>query len=123
MNEKAPQNARIADVVRAVGREVADLGRLACDLQAVLSPLEPARRQASQAVEAFQSLDLLTQRLQGVATFLEAFAPSLSPSWMGDAAAAARGVTLSDLAQRLARPCNGAPVTKTKELEASFELF
>ncbi len=112
----------MADILRAVCREVADAGQSACDLQAALSCLIPALGQQDRAVEAFQALDLLTQQLQGVAAFLDALAPTLPPGWVGDAAAAAQAVTMSDLAHRLGRPHDG-PCRMGSEDKGALDLF
>ncbi len=101
---ETPPAASVADILRAVRREVADAGQSACGLQAALSCLVPALGQQDRAIGAFQALDLLTQQLQGVAAFLDALAPTLPACWVGDAAAAAQAVTMSDLAHRLGRP-------------------
>ena len=101
---EAPPIASVADILRAVCREVADAGQSACGLQETLGCVIPALGQQDRAVEAFQALDLLTQQLQGVAAFLDALAPTLPTGWMGDAAAAAQAVTMSGLAHRLGRP-------------------
>lgn len=99
-----PPAASVADILRAVCREVADAGQSACGLQDTLGCFDPALGQQDRAIEALQALDLLTQQLQGVAAFLDALAPTLPADWVGDAAAAAQGVTMSDLAHRLGRP-------------------
>ncbi len=102
-----PPGASVADILRAVSREVADAGQSACGLQDALSCFVPALGPQDRTIEAFQALDLLTQQLQGVAAFLDALAPTLPTHWMGDAAAAAQAVTMSDLAHRLGRPQDG----------------
>ena len=114
--------ASVADTLRAVCREVADAGQAACDLQATLSGFAPVPGQQDRAIEALQALDLLTQRLGGVAAFLDALTPTLPTRWTCNAAAAARVVTLSDLAHRLGRPqdeCRHAE----KEDAGALELF
>lgn len=120
--EGALPAASIAEILRAVRREVADAGQSACDLQTTLSGVAQALGQQDRAVEAFQALDLLTQRLQGVAAFLDALAPTLPICWVGDAAAAAQAVTMSDLARRLARPLDDLHHAKSEDAGA-FEFF
>ena len=119
---EAPPGASVADILRAVRREVADAGQSACGLQDVLSCFAPALGQQDRATEAFQALDLLTQQLQGVAAFLDALAPTLPAGWMGDAAAAAEAVTMSDLAHRLGHPHDGACRMGSEDAGA-LELF
>ncbi len=118
----APPAASVADILRAVRREVADAGQFACDLQSTLSGVAQALGQQDRAVEAFQTLDLLTQQLQGVAAFLDALAPTLPICWVGDAAAAAQAVTMSDLAHRLGRPLDDLHHIKSEDAGA-FEFF
>lgn len=62
-----PEPARLADLVLVLADEMGSLGRAASDLQAELSPFGQAGRPGGDAVTALQSLDLLTQRLHGVA--------------------------------------------------------
>ena len=117
-----PPAASIADILRAVCREVADAGQSACGLQDTLSCFVPALGQQDRAAEAFQALDLLTQQLQGVAAFLDALAPTRPAGWVGDAAAAAEAVTMSDLAHRLGRPHDG-PLHAEGGDAGALELF
>ena len=118
----APPSASVADIMRAVGREVADAGQRACGLQDALSGFAQALGQQEQAIEAFQTLDFLTQQLQGVAAFLGALAPTLPACWAGDAATAAQAITMSDLAHRLGRP-HGDPRDTGSEDVGAFEFF
>lgn len=118
----APPSASVADIVCAVGREVADAGQRACDLQAALSDFAQALGQQDQAMEAFQTLDFLAQQLQGVAAFLGALAPTLPACWAGDAAAAAQAITMADLARRLGRP-HDDPCPARSEEAGAFECF
>lgn len=118
-----PPAVGIADILRAVSREVADAGQSACGLQDALGCFVPAAPgQRDRAVEALQALDLLTQQLGGIAAFLDALAPTLPADWMGDAAAAAQAVTLSDLAHRLGRPHDG-PLHAEGGDAGALELF
>lgn len=120
--DDAPPPASVADILRVVGREVADAGQFACDLQATLSCFAQTLGQQDQALEAFQALDFLTQRLGGVAAFLGALAPTLPACWVGDAAAAAEAVTMSDLARRLGRPHDDPGCTDGEDAGA-LEFF
>lgn len=94
----------LGHVLRGVGRELADLGRLASELQTVLGPLEYGAGQEPAALYRLQTLDALTQALHGVSDFLHALAPTLPVHWSCDAARAARALTLADLARRLGSP-------------------
>ncbi len=117
-----PPAASVSDILRAVGREVADAGQSACSLQAALSCFVPALGQQDRAIEALQALDLLTQQLGGVAAFLDALAPTLPTCWAGDAAAAAQAVAMSDLAHRLGCPGSSAH-TAHSNTPGAFEFF
>ena len=119
---ETPPGASVADILRAVCREVADAGQSACGLQEVLSCIAPTLGQQDRAIEAFQALDLLTQQLQGVAAFLDVLAPTLPTEWVGDAAAAAQAVTMSDLAHRLGRPHDG-PCRMGSEGAGALDFF
>lgn len=114
--------APLRDVLRAVGREVADLGRVASNLQGVLGPAEPWLGRDDAVLRRLQSLDALTQSLHGVAEFLQALASALPPHWSCDPAQAADELTLSDLAGRLALEAPGAAVRREEEA-GEFELF
>lgn len=122
MEEHAPPAASVADIVRAVGREVADAGQRACDLQDALSGFAQALGQQEQAIEACQALDFLTQQLQGVAAFLDALAPTLPACCAGDAAAVAQAITMSGLARRLGHPHDASHVSREEDVGA-FEFF
>jgi hypothetical protein len=83
-------------VLRAVRCEMTSLGGQAQHLQDRLSPI--ARTEQG---EALQALDLLTQRLFGLAHFLDTLIPIL-PDHTLDLAAALGVMTLSDQMRRLA---------------------
>lgn len=110
----------LGDVLRAVGQELADLGRLTSELQVALSPSELGIGQERAAPYRLQTLDALTQTLHGVSDFLRALAPTVPVHWSCDAKRAAEAITLSDLARRLScsmaddRPC---PSEEAGELE------
>jgi len=91
----------LVDILQATARETSEIAGLACSLQSALSPLRTAAEQGRHAAIELQSLDVITQRLAGISDFLNALALRLPPHWMCDVAAAARVVTLSDLALRL----------------------
>ena len=81
--------------------ELVALQRLSTDAQLVMSfALREAVLDPGQWSRA-QSLDLISQRLEGLATIASALAGSIPPSWTVDAAAVVRDVSLSDLADRL----------------------
>ena len=121
-SEVTPELVRLAAILEAVGQEVARLGQVASDLQEVLSPLACAFGKDGQTAEDIQALDLLSQHLCGVADFLGALVPTLPIEWTADAAAAARTLTLSSLAQRLScPPCDFHPAEG--EVVGALDLF
>jgi hypothetical protein len=99
-------------VLRAVRCEMTSLGDQAQHLQDRLSPI--ARTEQG---EALQALDLLTQRLFGLAHFFDALIPAL-PDTALDLAAALDGMTLSDQMRRLA-----GLSPHPAELAGGLELF
>jgi len=127
--------AELQLILQVVARELTELGRMACDLQVGLSPLErspgvgdTAGRSGAgaelcdAAIGSLHNLDLLTQELHALATFLEALAPSLPAHWTGDAAGAAETVTLSGLARRLGTPALDDRQARAAEA-GSLEMF
>jgi len=100
--------AALGDVLRAVGRELADLGRLASELQAAVGPPALAGGPDGAALYRLQTLDVLTQALHGASDFLCALAPTVPAHWLCDPTRAARALSLSDLARRLSCPGHGA---------------
>ena len=99
-------------VLRAVRCEMTSLGGQAQHLQDRLSPI--ARTEQG---EALQALDLLTQRLFGLADFLDRLIPAL-PDQALDLAPALDVMTLSDQVRRLA----GLPAQPTPS-PGGLELF
>ena len=106
-------------VLGAVGDEIRDLGQMLDQLQSALSPIllhvaqDPAQHRNAQA------LDLLTQRLHALASFMQAREAQVPPSWRLDLAAPLGQVTLSDLALRL----NGQAGSEPEQAAGMFELF
>ena len=105
----------------AVGREAADLQRDALALQDGLSSWLRVSGTGNTARIELQALDLLSQRLRGLADFLGALAPTLPGDWRCNAQAAAALVTVSDLRNRLCVPEDGqrAPAVEA----GACELF
>jgi hypothetical protein len=82
-------------VLTACAAELEELSGRCESLQQALSEA------LSGCVGDAQALDLITQRTAGLADFLENVATALPPEWRVDADAAARGLTLTDLANAL----------------------
>lgn len=122
-SHRLPELAGLADILGAVSREVLSIARMTCELQESLSPVLHARAQDDdRLIREMQALDLIAQHLCGVADFLSALSPALPAQWTGDAAAAARAVSLSNLAKRLGSPRDGLNVTDDGKAGA-IELF
>ena len=112
----------LAEILVAFRHELADLERLAWNLQQSIAPPDIMLLFDAPAIEGLQALDLLTQRLDGLGAFLEGLTPTLSPAAFGGPAQAAKHVRLADLAARLAQPSDiGALMIA--ESSGDFELF
>ena len=114
--------ASMSSILRAVGSEIGELGRVADRLQDTIGSLvEQAGCREIRTVEDLQALDLIVQRLSGLRDFLDALAPSLPDGWRADPADAARAVLLSDLARRLRGIA--APAALLEEDAGALDLF
>ena len=92
----------VVTALSAVAREVAQMAAVSDELQVLISAALVADGSSSaEHLREFQAIDLLVQRLQGVATFMEGLAARASPDWRIDVNGAAAAVPLSDLARRL----------------------
>ncbi len=112
----------IADVLSRISYELAHLSRLLEHFERFAAPLvvEAARRDAD-VLHQMQGFDHIGQKLSGLADFLAALAPAASDRWTVDPSAAARSVTLADLAARLGfSDENGASCSTAW---GDFELF
>lgn len=96
-------NVPIGDVLSRVGHELGHLARLLEHLETLVGPLtlEAAGRDVG-FLHHMQGFDHIGQKVSGLADFLAALAPAAPSQWLVDPAAAARVVTLADLASRLA---------------------
>ena len=96
----------VADVMRAVASELADLGDAADSLQGLFGQLMRERPGAlnREALEAAQALDSLVQRLGAVSTFLSELASTMATDMRVDTRSAADLLLLAAVAQRLSRP-------------------
>lgn len=96
----------MADVLRAVASELADLGDSADSLQGLFGQLMRERPGAlnREALEDAQALDSLVQRLGAVSTFLSELASAVGADMRVDTRGAADLLLLAAVAQRLSRP-------------------
>lgn len=111
----------VADVLRAVEWELADLGRCAVAQQEGLAPLLRLTSGDHEAIRGIQDLDLLSQRLNGLAEFLGALALLLPDGCDCDADAAAAVLTLSDQKRRLGSASDASPTPDAAA--GTLELF
>lgn len=117
-----PELTGLATILDAISREVTSAARATCELQETLSPLLCTLGQDECAIKDIQALDLIAQQLHGVADFLNALVPTLPAEWAGDATAAARAVSLSNLAGRLSGQ-QDTPNSAADHADSTFELF
>ncbi|OYV55146.1 MAG: hypothetical protein B7Z76_11685 [Acidiphilium sp. 20-67-58] len=97
--------------------ELVDLGAYALRMQEVLSPALVASPQSSLYRQEAQMLDILTQRLQGLQTFMEHLRLALPDGWSIDPGRAARAVVVGALAERLSGVKEPTAATASGELE------
>ncbi len=92
----------LSKVLRRAGHELVHLARLLDNLQAHIRPLlqEAAAHDANMLLQ-MQSFDHIDQAVQALGDFFTALARETPGPWLVDPAAAARGVSLSDLSSRL----------------------
>lgn len=102
-----------------VEAELVELGRLAEQFQTVLGPAMLRAADDFACHQEAQMIDLITQRLYGLSDFMRALRPSVPEAWAVDPDAAARVVTLGDMACRL----RGVPQQISSHPAGEFEAF
>lgn len=115
-----PAERSVAGLLATLGTEFRDLGVLAESLQDLPSRLGGSGCDSATIVAA-QGLDVLAQRLHGLAAFSIALAATVPAEWRLDTTAAASLVTLSDLQRRLTSSAL-EPSLQPDEADG-FELF
>jgi hypothetical protein len=113
-------DVRMADLLDRMAAEFLDLSVIAESLQGLPSRFEHFD---PSSVVLLQGMDLLAQRLQGLAAFSQALSGLTPPEWQLDVAPAAALITLSDLQNRLAGSCRVAGVPSRANDEDEFDLF
>jgi hypothetical protein len=92
-------------LANALGRTTSELRAIVAsvdDLEhAVGAMLSPSPTPSNTHIQELQSLDMIRQRVAGIADFLEALNETVPEIWRVDANSAARLVTLADMAARL----------------------
>ena len=101
MTQSGPGAVSLQLVLSRLGAECADLAELAERLQSVLAPALLYLAEDVDSHRDVQSLDLVAQRLAGMAMVLDALHEQVPSAWQTDVEAALRGVTLLEQATRL----------------------
>ncbi len=95
-------HAPMSDVLARVGHELGQLSHRLGHIEALVGPLIlAAARRDGRLVSQIQDLDHIRQKIEALADFLLAVGLVAPDQWRIDANAAARLVTLADLAARL----------------------
>ncbi len=104
-----PLHAPVGDVLARVAHELRHLSERLGQVESLVGPLilEVARRDGD-LLRRIQDLDGVRQKVGSLADFLAALAAVAPEACFIDASAAARFVTLADLAARLTRTDQGA---------------
>lgn len=105
----------LAQSLDLVASEVSDLAQLADQLQALISRLAGGALDPLVLIEA-QAVDLLSQRLEGLAAFVRALAEAAPPELAADVAQAVRALSLAEQARRL----SGAAMASAADEAATF---
>ncbi|HZZ33728.1 MAG TPA: hypothetical protein VFE10_17230 [Phenylobacterium sp.] len=113
----------LAEPLQMAAIELADLARLSDRLQSSilrltvgLGPLD------AEFVTEVQAVDLLSQRLEGMAAFLRSLAASTPCDATTDVHAAVMGLTLADQARRLSGPHEACEAEVIGELQLFEDL-
>lgn len=91
----------MVDLFAAISDELRALNDLALSVQSVLGAALAQRSGDAAVHRAAQSLDLITQRIDGLGLFLATLVTDVPGGWRLDCRGAAERVTLADLAGRL----------------------
>ena len=110
--------SHLLDVFQA---ELSELAGLADGLQDVVAEMALGTAPAGDGfIAEAQNLDFIVQRLRSLATFMQLVAPGMEVNWTVDPSAAARGLTLASLTERLTSP---AHVAANETASGDFQLF
>jgi len=118
-NCASPANTSLVNVLGALGDEFIELGRFAENLQSVMSPALMRLADDPDCHRHVQMLDLLSQRLNALSSFVCSLGKSMPESWQINADAALKAVTLSDLAWRL----QGIQTAEEHHQAGKLEMF
>ena len=110
----------IGDALAVIAGELADLARLGDQVEAIIADLVgQAGKVSPDLLRRCQAADLLSQRLAGVAAFVNAVGQVAPANVTFDVLAAVRTVTLADQANRL----SGRSVTALQSAHGELALF
>jgi hypothetical protein len=110
----------LGEVLEALGLEVSALGEFALQFQTALSPALLRVANDPECHRNVQTLDLLTQRLAALSTYVLDISRGLPGEWRVNSQRALRNISLSELAYRL----QGAPLPEREEEQSgALELF
>lgn len=119
-NGREPVHVSLGDVLKQVSHELAQLsGRLGHIEHLVGPPILEAARRDPRFMRQIQDLDHIKQKIQALADFLTGLARFAPEQYRIDAGAAARGLTLAELAARvtLSEDSGGADDEERGELD------
>jgi hypothetical protein len=120
IHEPDPLHPPLAEVLEALGEEFSALGQFTEQFQTSLSPALLRVANDPECHRNVQTLDLLSQRLAALSTYVLTIGRAVPEDWRINSQAALRNISLADLAYRL----QGAPVPQQEELQSgSLELF
>ena len=94
----------LAEPLHLAAVEIADLARVADEVQYVIAQLAGGARPDGALMAQAQLADLLTQRLAGLAAFLRALSAAAPAGAMTDVRKAVMDLTLAEQARRLGGP-------------------
>jgi hypothetical protein len=113
----------LAEPLQMAAIELTDLARLSDRLQSSIARLTAGLGPPDAGfVTEVQAVDLLSQRLDGLAAFLRSLAASTPPDVTADVHAAVMGLTLAEQARRLSGPLEASEASEASEAAVSGEL-
>jgi hypothetical protein len=117
----APPVSSLSQSLGLVAQEVADLAGLADHLQGVISRMAAAAAPDRTLLVDAQAADLLSQRLQGLASYMGALAMAAPSGLPHDVDGAVRALNLTDQARRLAGAAPAAAPEGSGELTTFWD--
>jgi len=119
-----PTHRPLAEPLSLAAQELSDLARMGDDLQGVVARLaaQAGCRDAELMAEA-QAVDMLSQRLTGMAAFLSALASAAPQGVTTDVHAAVMDLTVAEQARRLSGPPPQVAAQTLLALSGDVTLF